>query len=253
MIRSLWKAGLAAGLVVALAASSARAGFNFQISAIGPGGTVGDGFKIQEQPNGTFTVVAPQGGTLVAPTTFTATDNTIKGTATIDGTDFTFTAHSNEDGANPNPAQVSANITSTNNSGSTQKFNYFVSDNPFPAPSGTMYLQATTHSFSDYTPGTVVFSNANIGGTAHTANTPPITGPNQTTKSSAVPVTINNPYSLSSVGGDIHLVSGATAHWVSIGSFSMPEPTGVLLGLLGLPCMGGLVGWVRRRRAEAVA
>jgi len=239
-----------AGLIVALAGSSARAGFSFQINNL----DTGDGFRISELSNGSFTVVAPPGGTLVGPTTFTANDSVIKGTATIDGVDFKFRAFSNEDSATPNPAVVSANITSTNNSGSKQGFGFYVGDTQFPTPApGQQYLQARTHSFSDYTPGTVVFSNANIGGTAHTGQTPPVTGPNQTTASNIVTVPLSNQYALSNVGGDIHLLDGASAHFQTTGSLSMPEPTGVLLGLLGLPCMGGLVGWVRRRRAVAAA
>lgn len=250
MNRSLWRAGLMAGLIVALAGSSARAGFVFQINNL----DTGDGFRITEQSNGTFTVVAPNGGTLVAPTTFTANDSVIKGTATIDGVDFKFRAFSNEDSANPNPAVVQANITSTNNSGSKQAFGFFAADSPFPTPApGQQFLQARTHSFSDYTPGTVVFSNANIGGTAHTGQTPPVTGPNQTTVSNVVTANVTGPYALNTVGGDIHLLDGASAHFMTTGSFAMPEPTGVLLGLVGLPCMGGLVGWVRRRRAAAAA
>jgi hypothetical protein len=250
MNRSLWRAGLMAGLIVALVGSSARAGFVFQINNL----STGDGFRITELSNGSFTVVAPPGGTLVGPTTFTANDSVIKGTATIDGVDFKFRAFSNEDTANPNPAVVQANITESNHSGSTQGFGFFVADSPFPPPApGQMFLQARTHSFEDYTPGTVTFSNANIGGVAHTGQTPPVTGPNQTTVSNTVPVNLNSQYALTNVGGNIHLLDGASSHFITTASLAMPEPTGVLLGLLGLPCMGGLVGWVRRRRAAAAA
>jgi len=246
-------ASLIAGLSLVLASSTARAGFTFQINAVNNGMT-GDGFKIEELPNGSFKVVAPQGGTLVNPTTFTATGNVIKGTATIDGTTFTFRATSNQDSAtSTSQAVVTTNITATNNSGSTEKFGYFVSDNSFAAPSSTRSVQSKTQSLSDYTPGAIVYSQAVIGGVAKTNNTNLITGPNQTQTSNLVPVTINNQYALANVGGVSHLLPGATAHFLSSASFAMPEPTGVLLALLGLPCMVGLVVWARRRPIQATA
>jgi len=261
MNRSLWMAGLMAGLIVALAGSSARAGFSFQINAVGTG-TPNDGFKIAELPNGSFTVVKPGDNAVTnagegpqnATVNYTASGSLIKGTATIDGTSFNFRVSSNQDSSS-GQGFLTVNLKSVNNSGSAHQFGFYTADGLFPTPSKTMYLQARMHSFPDYTPGgAIAFSNANLVGTGnHTAQTGFLTGPSQTTVSNVVPVTLSNPYSLSNVGGDLKLAPGATAHFLSSGSFSTPEPTGVLLGLFGLPCMGGLVSWVRRRRAVAAA
>jgi hypothetical protein len=262
MNRLLWWAGLMAALIAALASPSARAGFSFQINAITPGGGAEDGFKIAELPNGTFTVVKPGDnpvthageGAQNATVSYTANGNVIQGTATIDGVSFTFRATSNQDSAtSTSPAVVTTNITASNTGGSTQSFGFFASDSPFAAPSSTRLLQAKIHSFSDDTAGTSVFSNANIGGTSHTAQTSAVTGPGQNQVSNQVSVNTGSPYALSDVGGITGLVPGSTAHFLSTASFAMPEPTGVLLGLVGLPCMAGLVGWVRRRRAAAAA
>jgi hypothetical protein len=47
--------------------------------------------------------------------------------------------------------------------------------------------------------------------------------------------------------------SGSTDKWVATASvkpvYSVPEPTGVLLGLVGLPCLGAVVFFTRRRFA----
>jgi hypothetical protein len=70
-----------------------------------------------------------------------------------------------------------------------------------------------------------------------------------TTTSASIPG-INTPYVLETSGQVRHAANGSTSTFTSTASvIGVPEPTGVIAALAGLPCMGLVIGFARRRRA----
>jgi hypothetical protein len=142
-------------------------------------------------------------------------------------------------------------------------FSYYVADTPFQVPgssNGTMYLQSSVQTFGTNDTGDKVQTQGVL--TTFGAGTSPhsyLTGlagtvsqANQYASTNVVAVNYSagQSYTLGGIGGFIetqgHL--GTMRFW-SQAATSMPEPTGILIGLLGVPCVGALVFFARRRPA----
>jgi hypothetical protein len=248
-------AGLLAGAALWLLASHAHAGFSTQIL----NNPSGDGIKIQENSNGTFSLIQLGGGA-TGPVTWTANAGSITYHATVDGYRFDVTVKSNQDASpTPSTAQMSVNATMTALQGAkATNFSYYASDNPFgfPSPSnGNLYLTASVFSGSVYAKDELTFAQGQytVGNTHYTTtHTGTLNGPNQSSNSNTVVVpSSGSPFALSDVGGTISTTGHlGTIHFWSQAVTAMPEPAGVLLGLLGVSCMG--VTFLARRRLTHV-
>jgi hypothetical protein len=111
--------------------------------------------------------------------------------------------------------------------------------------------------------GGVIGVGSVVGDTATYMNTTtgafgtagPLTLGSATTASGSISGYGSGPYSLSLTGMVSGVTSGSSVAFSSKAQvIGVPEPTGVIAALAGLPCMGLVVGFARRRRAaEAVA
>jgi len=71
-----------------------------------------------------------------------------------------------------------------------------------------------------------------------------------TTTSSTALAGITTPYVLETSGQILHAKNGSSTTFTSTASvIGVPEPSGVIAALAGLPCMGLVLGFARRRRA----
>jgi hypothetical protein len=256
MNRSLLWAGLVAGLAL-IVAGPARAGFSLQIE----NNPNKNGILIEENKNGTFSVVAPSGGTLsYSNLKYTATGSEIAGTVTIDGVNFAFDAKSNQDTKSSSQnGQVTVGLVVNDVSGGGTNFSFYAADSPFtgaaPGNSNKVVYSLNTLAGTSAS-GTQVSGQGVVIGTTQTyrtGNSATLRGPGQSTQISTgkIPSSQFSNYAISNIGGQIYASNGKTLH---IGAaVATPEPTGVLLGVLGLPCMAGLVVWARRRRVPVAA
>jgi hypothetical protein len=89
--------------------------------------------------------------------------------------------------------------------------------------------------------------------TINTDATTDASGPNQNPTSATKSVPTVGTFTLSEVSIFGANSSGYVDHWTATASvtpvYSVPEPTGVLMGLVGLPCLGAVVFFSRRRFA----
>jgi len=83
-----------------------------------------------------------------------------------------------------------------------------------------------------------------------------VVGPNGTATSNTnnLPVTLTNPYALQSMNVTLTAAGAGTdiSFTATARVFAVPEPASIVAGLMGLPCVAGLVGVVRRRLVGAV-
>lgn len=92
------------------------------------------------------------------------------------------------------------------------------------------------------------------GATTITTNsTTDASGPNQTPTPTTKSIANISSFTLSEISTFQAASSGATDKWTATANVSevhaVPEPTGVLIGLVGLPCLGAVVFFSRRRFA----
>jgi len=253
-------AGLLVGAAMSFLAPAARAEFSMQIKNNGSG----DGFKIDETSTG-FQLSAL--GTLKpSDVTWSADAGTIHAVATIDGYTFNVTGRSNQD-ATPTPAMggvsLDALVTAGSNVSKTS-FSFYVADDPatFPGTSGKpILLQAATFTGGQFAPGDSVKAASQLvsyDGTGTTGQSltnwaGPVKGANQTAVSNTVVVPSRGvQYALADVGGlALSGNPGTTMRFWTQSVTAMPEPTGIVIGLLGAPFVGGLILLARRRSAKA--
>jgi hypothetical protein len=266
MRRSTALAGVLAGAAIGLLALPARAEFSLQII----NNPSGDGFKIDENANnpGTFKLLL-FGNETASEVKWSASAGRIAAVATIDGYSFNVTGNSNQDTSpTPKVGVTSFNATVTANPGAkATNFSYYVADSPFSFPgtaSSTLYLQSALATQRSFIAGDTVRSqatyvsyqqNGKTTGTYVTAVAGPLSGPNQTAYSNTITIpTRGTQYALSGIGGVIEN-SGhvGTLQFSSHATAALPEPSGVLIGLVGLPCLAVVVFLTRRRRAGAPA
>jgi hypothetical protein len=260
MRSSVRLAGLLAGALMFSLASSARAEFSMQIL----NNDTGDGFKISENASHTaFTLtILGQHPSNVNVGSWSASTGVINAAVTVDNYTFDLQAKSNR--TTPGDlGTVSFNGNVTTNAGATKtSFSYYTADNFFTSPgisASQMLLTSsvtslgawnngdTTKSQTQYTRG-VDGKPSTFYTTGYTGS---VNGPNQSEQSTKVIIpSRGDRYALSDIGGIT--TSGQTVggkiHFWSSAVTAMPEPTGVLIALLGVPCLG-LVLLVARRRA----
>jgi hypothetical protein len=265
-------AGLLVGAAVGFLAPAARAEFSMQIVD----NKTGEGFKIQENAAHTGFLMNPLNGLPASDVTWSATSGAINATATIDGYTFKVTGLSNQD-TTPAPAmgQVSLSGSVTTNPGAAAtSFSLYSGDSPFRFPaSGSPLLVGTQVFTQSWNNGDVIKGQSQYvaygdGPPQHylTGATNVLGGSNQSSLSNQVMVpTSATPFALT-VGshGPQYALSnlvtlGMTGHvgtsnfWTQ-SAVAMPEPTGIIIGLLGVPCAAGLVLLSRRAaKVSAVA
>jgi len=257
---SSYAAGLLTGAAMFCLAPLAHADFAVQFVD----NPTGNGIKVQVFDNGTTSITSLNGG-YSNLSGFTATDSQIKFNVKIDGYQFNVTATSNEDSNPTNLAKVSLAATISNvDSAVNRNFSFFASDSPFTQLAGTKgNLQASLTTGGTFLPGDSVKvqakyqgQNGNLspaGPAVLTGIAGPATASGQTFTANA-PVTLNSPFfALADLGGSVDVATNTTGlSFTSQAVLALPEPDGVLIGMLGLPCMG-LVVFFARRRASSMA
>jgi hypothetical protein len=251
---------MAAGAALWLFALPAQAGLAMQFKDI----STGDGFRVTENSSGMFTlqVLGNSSHVMVHNLSGNAAANTVSASVTVDGYTFNVTEQSNRLNTSSPLSSVSLNTTVTASPGAkATKFSFFGSDTPFTSPgtsSSTAYLQSSLFTESNYTSGNkvadrgkAITSGANK--TFLTGQAGPLSGPNQSANSNAAKMSHRgSSYTLETLGG-ISLNGKGTTHFFAQAGVALPEPAGILIGLLGVPCMGLVVLFARRRGARASA
>jgi hypothetical protein len=183
-------------------------------------------------------------------------------TGTVDGYKFTIEGKSNQDATPRTMNVVSFNALITNVGGEKTSFSYYVADTPFKKlASSPIYLTASifTNSNGIYNKGDGAqtqgyYQSLKANGSvdkSYLTSTAKVTGTNQNVSSNTIKITDPGVGStVSDIGGVVY-TSGkknTKLQFFSQAVVSMAEPTGVLIGLLSLPCMGLVVFLARRPR-----
>jgi hypothetical protein len=242
-------------------APAVRADFSMRIVD----NSTGMGFKIQgDSSDSNFTLTKLGGYT--GAVTFSGDSGKITAQATIDGYTFDVIGRSNEDASpTPSSAVVSFDATVKKGEGATAtSFNYFVADSPFTFPgnsSSTVYMKAslfTNPDSANFSSGNQVKTQGHYvtGSTEYTTTTAgPLSEANQSASSNTVTISPRgNEFTLSDLGGIIEVNGkGPNVKFFAQAVVSLPEPAAVLIGLLGVPCMGLVVFFARRRTVSTAA
>ena len=255
-------AGLLVGAVMSFLAPAARAEFSMQVL----NNPTGDGFKIDENATHTGFSLLTFGSVQAGDVTWSATSGVIHAVATVDGYTFNMYSRSNQETIpTPTMGQVSLNGSVTTNAGAAPtSFSFYASDSPFTFPgtsTDTLHLQAQAFTGSSWNTGDLIQTQTQYtgwnGSTYQqylTGMAGPIGGANQSASSNVLTIdSRGTQYALSGLGGSVGLSGnvGTSSFWIQTVT-SMPEPTGIVIGLLGLPGVGALVSLARRRVAKAV-
>jgi hypothetical protein len=251
-------AGLLAGTLMFSLASSARAEFSMQIVD----NQTHDGFKISENASGTAFTLSTFGAVKPSDVTFSASAGVIDAKATIDGYTFNVEAKSNLTSTSSSIGVVSFNGSVTPNAGAAKtSFSYYTADNFFTSPGNSasqILLTSSVRSMGDWNNGDKVvtssqYTRSDPGSAStfyQTSQTNPVTAANQAFQTSTVDVpSRGGRYTLSDIGNIVVNPStvGGTSHFWTQAVTAMPEPTGVLMALFGVPCLGLLLLVVQRR------
>jgi hypothetical protein len=255
-------AGLLAGAALLCPAPAARAEFTLEVKTVGKGG----GFRIQGNADDTAFTLTTIGGVKADAVKWTADDGVITATAVIAGYTFDVVGRSNR-GGDPALGVVSFSGTVKTNSGAnTANFAYAVSDGPFTSPGAApdnLYL--TTSLFSPdggYTSGNLVRARsayATFGTgvpvkTYQTGNADPLHEAGMSSVSNTVEFDPDGAlYGRTELSGFIGMHRGGMVSFWAQAVTAMPEPTGLVVALVGLPCMALVVRAARRRAARAAA
>jgi hypothetical protein len=251
-------AGLLAGTLLFSLAPSARAEFSMQIVD----NQTHDGFKISENASHTGYIVTTFGTVKPSDVTFSASTGVIDAKVTIDNYTFNVEAKSNRT-TSTDLGVVSFNANVTANAGATKtSFSYYAADNFFTSPGNSaskILLSSSIESLGAWDNGASVktqaqYTRAENGGPS-TFFTTPHTGPDTASNQPFQTNTVDVPYrggqyALSNLGNIIEnpAAQGGTIHFWSQAVTALPEPTGVVIALMGVPCLG-LVLLAARRRA----
>jgi hypothetical protein len=193
--------------------------------------------------------------------------------ATVDGYSFNIVAKSNQDasvspGVPMGMTTFGATVSSLGAGTKARSFIYNMGDSKFNSPTGPpLFLSTTT--FGNLGPG-----GANSVGTGNSVGSQaawtvpgkadltvnvqvlPPTHPkfkgSVATDSRSVPT--GKGYGLADFGGGINMAGGAgnTTHFFSQAVTYTPEPSGIALACLGVPCVGGFVFLSLRRRTRTL-
>jgi hypothetical protein len=237
-------------------APAARAEFSMQIV----NNTTGDGFKIQENQTHTGFSLTPLGSENAGEVTWSANSGAITAKATIDGYTFNVTSKSNQDTTpTPKMGDISFSGSVTTNPGAAPAgFSIYASDSPVPSLGNPTLYASGVASSKNWNPGDLLLVRTQyteFGTQTYQTNpTGPLNGSNQSINSNVATISsTGGAYALTDVG-QMYLNGhvGTSRFWVSSAT-AMPEPTGIMIGLLGIPCVGGLVLLSRLRAAKAAA
>jgi hypothetical protein len=255
-------AGLVAGAAVCLLAPMAQAEFSLQIM----NNVTHDGFKIDENVKQTAFTLTTFGGLSASDVTWAGNAGTITAKANIDGYTFQVSGLSNQD-TTPSPSlgKVSFNAQVTTNPGAkATSFSYYVADSPVTFPgtsSGPLCLQAaaftgTTNTAADRVSTQAALTSYGTGAPAShylTGMAGPLGGVGQSAYSNMLETGPRGPhYVLADIGNIVGTGQVGTTRFWAQAVTAMPEPNGLLIGLLGVPCMA-VVLYVLRRRAVRMA
>lgn len=126
--------------------------------------------------------------------------------------------------------------------------------NLYGPANGPGYLVAGVHVTDLINPesGTAAFfSKATYGVNPHAVSTQTsvVSGPTSLpVYSSAKPITISNPYQVTSSTTELSIDQGGSFKLTSTTQvYGVPEPSGIAAALAGVPCLGLLLGTIRRR------
>jgi len=191
-----------------------------------------------------------------------ASTNLINLTATVDGYNFHLQGTRSEDSQSAKVTFNALSVTPVDASIPARQFSYFVSGDPMTQPGGVG--SKVVLSTAIFRPSGAVF----VGQDTATA-TGKYQEPGQSSiltpqvhvnrvvaadSASTLPFTRGSTtYSLTDFGGilDVSGAPNANLRFFSQAVLSLPEPDGVLIGMLGLPCMGLIVFFARRRASMA--
>ena len=158
---------------------------------------------------------------------------------------------------------VSLDITATNNSSTSSDLRSIVSNGSVTTPSSIVGTSATLGAFvnvtgSTQTAGSMVTEEATyIPGTGSSVSTSTgvmLSAGSETgsaSSSTSIP-SLASSYELDGFNVD-YSANGRSTISYSAGAFVAPEPSGIAAAMAGLPCMGALLGFVRRRRLAVSA
>jgi hypothetical protein len=172
---------------------------------------------------------------------------------TTDGYSFDFTATSNRTSPG-STALVSLDGSLTGAGGKV--FSYSVAEGTTAGAPGFTFPgtgSSTVGVTANLQSGSTFHANEAMTGTITNQTTPSTgtvsavaTGPNQTSSQNITFTPRGNSFSLQETGTIFQTSAGKTAFTSSV-VVSLPEPNGVLIGMLCLPCMGAVVFFARRR------
>jgi hypothetical protein len=152
-----------------------------------------------------------------------------------------------------------------------KSFTYNMSDGPFtsPTPFAGHPLEVQAMAFAGFGPGGTnsvgvgnsigvlgVVADSKGAVVGQTANSGPLVGGSKNTFIETAPKLVSSgslpSYNLRNIGGGLHLGGANASHFFTQAVTFTPEPSGIVLSLLGVPCVFGFVFLRMRRRAAAV-
>jgi len=251
---SLRLAGLVLGALFALG-GSARADFVMTFFANG----TGNNFKVTQDTSGKTSISSQSGVTGLS--TSGSSLGTIHVTGSINGYSFDLTGTSNRTTSGAKQAEVifdgtvSTGASAPEKSGTGKTFGYTLGDTGFTFPGtdkSTVYLTANveTKSFDGGKFAQVNASYTDKGGTTTANSTDTLESANSSSTSAAKSIVRNgSTFDLSNIEGSIRVANQAKVNTqvISTAVVALPEPGAVLIGLVGVPCMGLVVLFARRR------
>lgn len=244
--------------VLALCASPVRAGFAMGFAD----NPTGDGFTFNVSDKGVIKVGAV-GSEKLSDITVKASNtatNDYTVIAMIDGYTVRMHAAANNKSGPTTAGVIYADITITGGADSKgTNWRYYADATPFTSPAPMpLFVQAqviTDKNPANFTPGSTAQALGQVGfGPGTTTSTVVLKSAGQSAYSNLAAIASpSGSYQLGNIGGSITTGGpSSNTHFVSQVVTSLPEPTGVLIGLLGVPFMAGLV-FVSRRRTAVVA
>jgi hypothetical protein len=162
-----------------------------------------------------------------------------------------------------NPTSIVACITATTGTGASAGDSYSISVINNTQTSvlngagigGTLTASLSTDATDFNTNSTINNKATYKPGPVVTSATLDATGPGQTPTPKTKSVGVISTFTLSELS-TYQSTAGATDKWCATASvkpvYAVPEPTGMLIGLVGLPCLGAVVFFSRRRFSESL-
>ena len=237
-------AGIVAGIAMGFLATTSRADFNLTLL-----NNQGDGFTVKDV-GGTITYTAI--GDAPASNPFTGNATSFSGNLTIDGNNLAITATGNATSSFTGGETLTVTSTPVGSPANTT-FTYNMGES-LTKTSGpltlTGSLATTTNSASNTVTGMGSYSSNSF-----TTSTQSLSVSSANSSSSnSTPISPGNSSTTNKLGlnGSFALGNSSNLHFTAKVS-AMPEPTGVVIFAMGLPCMAGVVFLFRRRSVKMPA